>query len=162
LDITDHAAVRRTIREAQPDVILLAAADAWVERCEREPEATRRVNVDAPRVIAAESRDAGALLVVFSSEYVFDGTAGRYSEAGAPRRAGHRPRRRAPHPWPEAVRGVRRRGIWPSGRAAAAARHGGARPGGAAAPTLRPRSGDAAARARDRSHRTGGGPGRDG
>ena len=80
LDITDHATVRRTIREAQPDVILLAAADAWVERCEREPEATRRVNVDAPRVIAAESRDAGALLVVFSSEYVFDGTAGRYRE----------------------------------------------------------------------------------
>jgi len=81
LDITDHAAVRRTIREVKPDVILLAAADAWVERCEREPEATRRVNVDAPRVIAAESRDAGALLVVFSSEYVFDGTAGRYRES---------------------------------------------------------------------------------
>ena len=80
LDITDHEAVRRTIREAKPDVILLAAADPYVERCEREPDATRRVNVDAPRAIATESKAAGALLVVFSSEYVFDGTAGRYDE----------------------------------------------------------------------------------
>ena len=80
LDITDHAGVRRTIRETRPDVIVLAAAEAYVERCEREPEATRIVNVEAPRVIAAESRALGALLVVFSSEYVFDGTAGRYTE----------------------------------------------------------------------------------
>lgn len=80
LDITDHEAVRRTIRETKPDVILLAAADAYVERCEREPDATRRVNVDAPRVIAVESKAVGALLVVFSSDYVFDGTAGRYAE----------------------------------------------------------------------------------
>ena len=80
LDITDDEAVRRAIREAKPDVILLAAAEAYVERCEREPAATRRVNVDAPRVIAAESQAVGAMLVVFSSEYVFDGTAGRYAE----------------------------------------------------------------------------------
>jgi len=80
LDITDHAAVRRTIRETKPDVIVLAAAVAYVERCEREPQATRLVNVEAPRVIAAESRALGAQLVVFSSEYVFDGTAGRYTE----------------------------------------------------------------------------------
>jgi dTDP-4-dehydrorhamnose reductase len=80
LDITDHAAVRRTIRDTQPDVIVLAAADSYVERCEREPAATRLVNVEAPRVIAAEATARGALLVVFSSEYVFDGTAGGYAE----------------------------------------------------------------------------------
>ena len=80
LDITDHEAVRRTIRETRPDVILLAAAEPYVERCEREPAATRLVNVDAPRIIAAESKAVGALFVVFSSEYVFDGTAGAYGE----------------------------------------------------------------------------------
>lgn len=80
LDITDHDAVRRTIRETQPDVIVLAAADAYVERCEKEPAATRLVNVEAPRVIAAEAKALGAQLLVFSSEYVFDGTAGRYAE----------------------------------------------------------------------------------
>jgi dTDP-4-dehydrorhamnose reductase len=80
LDITDHDAVRRTIRETRPDAIVLAAADAYVERCEREPAATRLVNVDAPQVIAAEAKAQGAHLVIFSSEYVFDGTAGRYAE----------------------------------------------------------------------------------
>jgi dTDP-4-dehydrorhamnose reductase len=80
LVITDHDAVRRTIRDTKPDVVVLAAADAYVERCEREPAATRLVNVEAPRVIAAESKVLGALLVVFSSEYVFDGTAGGYAE----------------------------------------------------------------------------------
>ncbi|MBA3739636.1 MAG: SDR family oxidoreductase [Chloroflexi bacterium] len=80
LDITDHAATRRIIRDAQPEVIVLAAADAYVERCERDPEGTRRVNVDAARVIAEAASNTGSLLVVFSSEYVFDGTAGAYSE----------------------------------------------------------------------------------
>ncbi|MEK6206425.1 MAG: SDR family oxidoreductase [Chloroflexota bacterium] len=81
LDITDSDAVRRVIREARPDVIVLAAADAYVERCEREPAKTRRVNVDAARVVAASAKEREALLVVFSSEYVFDGAAGPYSEA---------------------------------------------------------------------------------
>ena len=80
LDITDHDAVRRLVRAKKPDVIVLAAADAYVERCEREPAATRAINVDAPRVIAAEAQALGAMFVVFSSEYVFDGTAGTYRE----------------------------------------------------------------------------------
>jgi len=81
LDITDHVATRQTVLEVHPDVLVLAAADAYVERCEREPIATRRVNVDAARVIAAAAKDVGALFVALSSEYVFDGTAGRYTEA---------------------------------------------------------------------------------
>jgi dTDP-4-dehydrorhamnose reductase len=80
LDITNADDVQRTIRAQGPDVIVLAAAEPWVERCEREPEATRRVNVDAARAIADEAHTLGALLVVFSSEYVFDGTAGTYAE----------------------------------------------------------------------------------
>ena len=81
LDITEADAVRATLGEVRPDVILLAAADAYVEHCERDPVATRLVNVDSVRVIAEFKGDA--LLVVFSSEYVFDGTAGAYSEDDA-------------------------------------------------------------------------------
>ncbi len=80
LDITNADAVRATLAEVLPRVILLAAADAFVERCEREPAATRRVNVEAPRSIAESMVGTDALLVVFSSEYVFDGTAGGYTE----------------------------------------------------------------------------------
>src|SRR5262245_19610631 len=71
LDITDAAAVRRRLRDADPDIVVVAAADAFVERCEREPAATRAINVDAVRTIAESAPNA--LLVVFSSEYVYDG-----------------------------------------------------------------------------------------
>lgn len=80
LDITDSGAVRQVTRDARPDVVFLAAADAYVERCEREPVETRRANVEAARVVAASTKESGALLVVFSSEYVFEGDAGPYSE----------------------------------------------------------------------------------
>ena len=74
LDVTDAAAVRRIVRDVRPEAILNAAADAYVERCEREPEATRRVNVVPVGVLAVEAARLGATLVVFSSEYVFDGS----------------------------------------------------------------------------------------
>jgi dTDP-4-dehydrorhamnose reductase len=80
LDITNTDAVRATITRVQPRVVFLAAADAYVERCEREPEATRRANVEAPRRISEFIAETDTLLVVFSSEYVFDGTAGAYQE----------------------------------------------------------------------------------
>lgn len=80
LDLEDPAAAGRLVRDVRPDVILLAAADAWVERCEREPLSTRVVNVEAPRAIADAACACDALLVAFSSEYVFDGRAGAYCE----------------------------------------------------------------------------------
>ena len=80
LDITDRAAVERHVRLTRPDVAILAAAEPYVERCEREPEATRLVNVEGARTVAAAATEIGAVLVVFSSEYVFDGTRGDYSE----------------------------------------------------------------------------------
>lgn len=81
LDITQSDSARKLIARTRPDVVLLAAADPFVERCEREPGTTRLVNVEATRVIAEATRSIGALLVVFSSEYVFDGTAGDYGES---------------------------------------------------------------------------------
>jgi dTDP-4-dehydrorhamnose reductase len=80
LDITDRTATARTISEVAPAIVVLAAADAYVERCEREPGPTRKVNVDAAANVAEAARAVGAGLVVFSSEYVFDGTAGEYRE----------------------------------------------------------------------------------
>lgn len=78
VDLSDRAAVRAAVRDARPDVVIVAAADAFVERCEREPAATRAVNVAGLRAIADAADDA--TLVVFSSEYVFDGTRGPYGE----------------------------------------------------------------------------------
>ena len=83
LDVTDRDAVRRLVTETRPGAILLAAADPYVERCEREPAATRRVNVDGTRHVAEAAAEAGSTLVVFSSEYVFDGARDAYVEDDA-------------------------------------------------------------------------------
>lgn len=82
LDITDRDAVRRLVAESHPGTILLAAADPYVERCEREPAATRKVNVEGTRNVAEAAAEVGATLVVFSSEYVFDGSRDLYDEDG--------------------------------------------------------------------------------
>ena len=88
LDVTDSTRVREILGQRKPDVVVLAAAMANVEQCEREPFVTRRVNVDATRLIATACADLGALLVYYSTDYVFDGTAGPYAEDDAPRPIG--------------------------------------------------------------------------
>ena len=78
LDITDAAAVRRIVAQTKPAAIVLAAADPYVEGAERDPAGTRRINVEATKTIRDAAVDA--TLVVFSSEYVFDGTRLAYRE----------------------------------------------------------------------------------
>lgn len=80
LDVLNQTAVQELIRTTRPDIVVLAAAEPFVERCEREPDATRAVNVGGAQFVAEAVREAGATLVVFSSEYVFDGTGGEYAE----------------------------------------------------------------------------------
>lgn len=73
LDLADPESIRRVVREAMPAVIVNAAAYTGVDRAESEPEAAMRVNGAAPGVLAAEARRLGALLVHYSTDYVFDG-----------------------------------------------------------------------------------------
>jgi len=68
-----------------PDVIVHCAAATDVGRCEREPEWARRANVDATRAAAEAARDSGARLIHISTDAVFDGRTGGYSEDDAPR-----------------------------------------------------------------------------
>ncbi len=84
LDITDGRAVHNLIRRVKPSLVILAAAEPNVERCEREPGETRLVNVAAARTVIDAARDLAAAVVVFSSDYVFDGVAGPYREDDAP------------------------------------------------------------------------------
>lgn len=80
VDVTDAVQVARVADRVRPQAIVLAAADPFVERCEADPDSTRRVNVEAARHVAAVAKRHDAVLVVFSSEYVFDGSAGTYGE----------------------------------------------------------------------------------
>jgi dTDP-4-dehydrorhamnose reductase len=85
LELTDPNAIRKTVRAAAPEVIVSAAAYTAVDRAESEPDLAFSVNANAPGVLAAEAERSGALLVHYSTDYVFDGAkSGPYTEADAP------------------------------------------------------------------------------
>ena len=73
-DIADLAGLAQTIRALRPDVIVNAAAHTAVDKAEAEPELVLRLNAEAPEAMAAEARRLGALLVHYSTDYVFDGS----------------------------------------------------------------------------------------
>ncbi|HXJ81990.1 MAG TPA: dTDP-4-dehydrorhamnose reductase [Candidatus Methylomirabilis sp.] len=83
LDVTDHAAVERAVREARPDWVLCPAGLTHVDYCEEHPAEAFAINCDGPLHAAREARRLGAGFVFFSTEYVFDGERGPYAEGDA-------------------------------------------------------------------------------
>jgi dTDP-4-dehydrorhamnose reductase len=75
IDLTDTAATREAVRSFQPDLIVNAAAFTAVDKAESEVTAAMAVNAVAPGVLAEEAAKIGALLIHYSTDYVFDGTA---------------------------------------------------------------------------------------
>lgn len=63
------------IREIKPDIILNAAAYTLVDKAEEEQEQAMEINGKAPGILAEEAKRLGALLVHYSTDYVFDGFA---------------------------------------------------------------------------------------
>lgn len=85
VDITDQAQVEKTIAQFDPAVVINAAAYNQVDVAEKEPQAALVVNALAVRNLAMACRQADARLVHFSTDYVFDGLAGRaYTEEDSP------------------------------------------------------------------------------
>lgn len=85
LDITQGKLVEQRLAELDPAVVFNAAAYNQVDVAEAEPESAFAVNALAVRNIAVGCRQIGALLVHYSTDYVFDGCAGRpYTEEDPP------------------------------------------------------------------------------
>lgn len=76
LDLTDAAAIRRTVAEVKPRIIVNPAAHTAVDKAESEPERAYALNAEAPGILAVEAEKLGALLVHYSTDYVFDGSGG--------------------------------------------------------------------------------------
>ena len=72
-DLSNPSSICAAIQETHPDIILNAAAYTAVDRAESEPELAMRINGEAPGILAEEARKCGALLVHYSTDYVFDG-----------------------------------------------------------------------------------------
>ena len=85
LDLGDFDAVRATVREARPDAVVNAAAYTAVDRAESEAERAHAVNAGAPGVLAEECAALKAVLIHYSTDYVFDGEKGSpYVETDEP------------------------------------------------------------------------------
>jgi len=73
LDLAHPDSIAAALRDVRPHVIVNAAAYTAVDQAEKEEPLAFRVNRDAPAVLAEEAKKLGALLVHFSTDYVFDG-----------------------------------------------------------------------------------------
>jgi dTDP-4-dehydrorhamnose reductase len=81
LDLANPDTIRTQVRSIQPDIIVNAAAYTAVDKAETEPELCKSINAVAPGILAELARESQALLVHYSTDYVFDGTkVGAYSE----------------------------------------------------------------------------------
>jgi CDP-6-deoxy-D-xylo-4-hexulose-3-dehydrase len=84
LDLRDTAAVDAALREIRPHVVFLAGGFASVDRAEDARDEAWATNVDGTTGLAAAAKAVGARVVLYSTDYVFDGTAGPYAEEAAP------------------------------------------------------------------------------
>ena len=73
LNIAEAESVRAVVARVQPEVVINCAAWTNVDGCESDPDRAHRVNAVGPELLASASRNAGALLITISTDYVFDG-----------------------------------------------------------------------------------------
>lgn len=83
-DITDRGAVRELFRSLKPRWVVHCAAATNVDWCEEHPEEARRQNADATAFLAAEAQACGAAFLYVSTDAVFDGSRGQYTEEDRP------------------------------------------------------------------------------
>ena len=85
IDLTEPDSIRCWVRDTAPAIVINAAAFTAVDKAEATPEPALRINGVAPGVLAEEAKRLGALLVHYSTDYVFDGAKNSpYVEEDAP------------------------------------------------------------------------------
>ena len=85
LDLANPDSIRKEIRRLRPTIIVNAAAYTAVDKAESEPDLAMAVNGIAPGIMAEEAKHLNALLIHYSTDYVFDGTkSSPYTEHDTP------------------------------------------------------------------------------
>jgi dTDP-4-dehydrorhamnose reductase len=85
INMADAASIRKAVQACHPDVIINATAYTAVDKAESEPELAEAINGRAPGVLAEEARKLRAVLIHYSTDYVFDGNKGElYIETDLP------------------------------------------------------------------------------
>ena len=89
LDLYDRKVTVELIRSYNPDLIIHAAAMTNVDKCELEKEDCWQANVFATDNIVTAANYCGARLIFISTDYVFDGISGPYTEEDKPNPIGY-------------------------------------------------------------------------
>ncbi len=84
MDVANPASVASAFDRVRPQVVVLLAAMADIDRCEREPQLAESINADGAEFVARGCARCGARLIYSSSAAVFDGTRHGYRESDAP------------------------------------------------------------------------------
>lgn len=80
VDITDKDALKKVFENNKPDIVILNAALTHVDLCQENNELARSINIEGTRNVALNCKQFNAKMIFFSSDYVFDGKNGPYSE----------------------------------------------------------------------------------
>lgn len=83
VDLTDYAAVRKTLENIDPEIIIHCAANVDLDDCERDKEYANRLNAGATGILASY-KPGSVRFVYISTDSVFDGRKGDYSENDRP------------------------------------------------------------------------------
>ncbi|HLG94396.1 MAG TPA: dTDP-4-dehydrorhamnose reductase [candidate division Zixibacteria bacterium] len=89
VSIADFGAVTALLAAFKPDVVINCAAYSKVDQAEFERTIAYQVNAEAVGFLAQEVKRIGSFLMHFSTDYIFDGKAGPYSEAARPNPLGY-------------------------------------------------------------------------
>jgi len=76
VDLSDSDGLRKLVNEVKPQIIINAAAYTNVDKAESEVELARAINATGPAVLAEEAKKLKAVLLHYSTDYVFDGSKG--------------------------------------------------------------------------------------
>lgn len=85
IDLKAHESVRKTIQDANADIIIHCAALTDVDTCEVNRDLAKTINVDGTKSVIKGANDSGSFLAYISTDYVFDGIKGNYTEEDEPK-----------------------------------------------------------------------------
>lgn len=84
LDLRDSSAIQTILDELRPDVVIHNAAVADIDFCEKEKNVARAINYHGTEILAKKCKQLGLRLIYVSTDNVFDGKRGNYSEDDLP------------------------------------------------------------------------------
>lgn len=84
LDVTDNTQIGAAFKLSNPDAVIHAAALTDVDKCEQNRELAWKVNVEGTKNVAQAAKAYNAFLLNISTDYVFDGEKGNYTETDLP------------------------------------------------------------------------------